>query len=506
MKKIIKITLLTVIALSFSNCSEDILTNDGVTGNSQQTQQITTAQLADGASTNPDIPAAFITGIYSQMISTGTGGSSSQTDFGQKGYDIMLDMLCGDMALSQSDYRWYNSIANFQTSLDFTFGRNRMAWRYYYRLIRSSNNVIASLGGNDNIPESSDNKYAMGQAKTLRAYCYFYLTQIYQKEYNSSEMILPLYTEVAAKNVPKSSALEIYDFMEKDLTEAISLLNGFNRIAKNVVNQDISKAFLAFVLGAKGGRDSEVASLTQQIIDSGNYTMLAESELVAAEGGINGFDDVSVSSWMWGIDIIPTNGLGLVSWWGQVDAWSYSYGWAGDYKAMDVGLYNQIPANDARKAQFFGDETSGRFLQPLNKFRASDEIGSAPRPITSDYVYMRIEEMYLLNAESHARSGNDAAAKISLKALMERRLPDASYVDGLSGQGLKTEIYLQTRIELWGEGKSFLAMKRNKVSVTRGSNHIFEAGVTIPYNDERMQFEIPQDEIQNNPFLSEQNQ
>lgn len=507
MKKIIKITLLAVATVvSFTSCSEDILTNDGVSGSSQPTQRITTAQLTDGASTNPDIPAAFITGIYSQMINTGTGGSTSQTDFGQKGYDIMLDMLSGDMALSQSDYRWYNSVANFQTSLDFTFGRNRMAWRYYYRLIRSSNNVIASLGGNDNVPESEDNKYAMGQAKTLRAYCYFYLTQIYQKEYVASEMILPLYTQVEAANLPKSSAQEVYDFIEKDLSDAILLLNGFNRSAKNQVNQDIARAFMALTLGAKGGRDAEVASLTQQVISSGNYTMLSQAELVADVGGINGFDDVNSTSWMWGIDIVPTNGLGLVSWWGQIDAWSYSYGWAGDYKAMDVDLYNQIDANDTRKAQFLGDASSGRFLQPLFKFRASDAIGSAPRPITSDYVYMRVEEMYLLNAEANARAGNDAAARTSLKALMERRVPNASYIDGLSGQALKDEVYLQTRVELWGEGKSFLAMKRNKASVTRGANHIFEAGVTIPYNDERMQFEIPQDEIQNNPFLSEQNQ
>ncbi len=511
MKKIIKITLLSTI-IALSSCSEDILRNDGVTGDSQPTQQITTAQLTDGAVTNPNIPAAFITGIYSQMISTGTGGSNSQVDFGQKAYDIMLDMLSGDMALSQSDYRWYNRVANLQVPTDFTTGENRMAWRYYYRLIRSANNVVASLGGNDNVPETDANKYAMGQAKTLRAYCYFYLTQIYQKEYNASEMILPLYKEVAAANVPKSSAQEVYEFMEKDLDDAISLLNGFTRSAKNEVNIDIARAFKAYVLGAKGGSDAEVASLTQAIITSGNYSILDESALVASDdatqplGFVNGFNDVSSPSWMWGIDIVPTNGLGLVSWWGQVDAWSYSYGWAGDYKAMDIGLYNQIPANDVRKGQFLGDATSGRFLQPLYKFRASNAIGSAPRPITSDYVYMRVEEMYLLNAEANAKAGNDAAARTSLKALMEKRVPNASYVDGLSGQALQDEIYLQTRIELWGEGKSFLAMKRNKASITRGANHIFEAGVTIPYNDERMQFEIPQDEIQNNPFLSEQNQ
>lgn len=506
MKKIIKLTLLGVFVAIVYSCNDDIIRNDGVTGSSQPTEFITDAQLSDGSITNPDITAAFVNGVYSQMITTGIGGSNSQTDFGQKANDIFTDMLSGDMALSQSNYGWYNSVADFRTSLDFTFGRNRIVWRYYYRIIRSANTIISTLGGNDNIPETDENKFSMGQAKTLRAYAYFYLTQFFQKEYVASEMILPIYIASTGSNVGKSSAQEVYELMEKDLTEAISLLNGFNRYAKNEINQDIAKAFLAYVLGAKGGRDAEIATLTQEIISTGNYTMLSSNEVVATSGGVNGFNDVNSPSWMWGIDIVPSNGLGLVSWWGQIDAWSYSYGWAGDYKAMDDILYNAIPANDIRKGQFYGNSTSGRYLQPLYKFKASDAIGSAPRPITSDYVYMRIEEMYLLNAEANARAGNDGAARASLKALMERRLPDASYLNGLSGQALKNEIYLQTRIELWGEGKSFLAMKRNKATVIRGSNHVFSAGVSVPYNDERMQFEIPLDEIQNNPFLSDQNQ
>ena len=209
---------------------------------------------------------------------------------------------------------------------------------------------------------------------------------------------------------------------------------------------------------------------------------------------------------MWGVDLTPTIGLGLVSWWGQVDSYSYSYAWVGDYKAIDKALYDQIPANDVRKAQFFGNDASGRYLQPLFKFRATDVIGGTSTTTVADYVFMRIEEMYLLNAEANARAGNEGAARTSLKALVSRRVPDASFIDGLSGAQLLNQIYLQTRIELWGEGKSFLAMKRNKATTTRGTNHLSFVGEAIPYNDERMQFEIPLDEIQNNPFLSNQNQ
>lgn len=502
MKNLLKQTLaVALIAMSFS-CSDEFLDNSGVAGESQPTASFTSAQAEQATLTNTDIPAAFVNGIYAQMIQTGSGGTDlNHDDFGQKGYDIYGDMLCGDMALSVSTYGWYRAdITEFQAPLDFTRGRNRMVWRYYYRIVRSANNVIQSLGGNDAVPALDENKYAMGQAKALRAHSYFYLSQYFQKEYVANEPILPLYVDPVSENLPKSTAEQVYNQMEADLTDAITLLDGFNRSAKNQVDQNVARMIYAYVLGAKGNRWQDVADLTQDVINSTSNTMLNPGDVT------NGFADVNNNSWMWGIDITENNGLDLVSWWGQVDAWSYSYAWAGDYKVIDASLFAAIPNNDVRKAQFFNNPSNGRHLQPLFKFYASGTIGGASQTVTADYVYMRVEEAYLLNAEANARIPNEAAARTSLKALLDLRVPSSAYVDSLTGQALLDEIYLQTRIELWGEGKSYLAMKRNQATVTRGANHLSFVGVPIPYNDERMQFEIPQDELQNNPFLSDQNQ
>ncbi len=483
------------------SCSDDLLDNDGIAGKSQPISSLTSVAAEDAALTNEDVPVAFVNGIYSLMIQTRTGGSRGHDDFGHKAYDLFSDFLSGDMALSVSTYGWYrSSITEFQTPQDFTFYDNEQVWRYYYRIVRSANNVIENLGGNDVVPPLENNKYAMGQAKAMRAHSYFYLAQYFQKEYVGSEPILPLYIDPITKNLAKSTAEEVYAQMEKDLTEAISLLEGFNRTAKNQVNQDVAKMMLAYVLGAKGGRDVAVAQYTQEVIDAGNHTVLPSTEVT------NGFNDVNVSSWVWGIDITENNSLGLVSWWGQVDARSYSYGWFGDYKVIDQSLFDAIPSDDVRKAQFYDSSSSGRHLQPFYKFYGSETWGGESSVTTADYVYMRIEEAYLLNAESNARAGNEVAARMSLKALVENRVPDASYIDGLSGQALLDEIYLQTRIELWGEGKSYLAMKRNKATITRGSNHLSFVGVPIPYNDERLTFEISQNELQNNPFINGQNQ
>ncbi len=504
MKNIIKISFVLIAISLLYSCADELLDNSGESGVSQPTTNLTQSQLEFGTRTNPAIPAAFVSGIYAQMIETfGTNGS--QTDIGQKGQDIYSDIVSGDIALSSSNFRWYNRIAQLDVTENFIRGENDIIWSYYYRIIRSANTVIVSLGGNDAIPSTDALKHSMGQAKALRAYAYFYLTQFFQKEYNPSEAILPM-PIVPGDNLEKSTAQEVYDLMEDDLTDAISLLDGFNRTAKSELNKEVAQVLYAYVLGARGTDYSKMATMTQNVIN-GSHTIKPSNDLT------DGWNDVTDNSWLWGIDITPVNGLGLVSWWGQMDAFSFSYAWAGDFKAMDQALFDKISDDDARKAQFFDDATSGRHLQPLSKFywsaesQATSAFGSGPNPgVTADYVYMRVEEAYLLNAEANARSGNEGAARTSLKALMTNRIPDASYVDGLSGQALLDEIYLQTRIELWGEGKSYLAMKRNKATVTRSGNHIFLPNESMSYNEERMTFEIPRSEIQDNPFVNDQNQ
>lgn len=165
-------------------------------------------------------------------------------------------------------------------------------------------------------------------------------------------------------------------------------------------------------------------------------------------------------------------------------------------------LYDAIRADDIRKNQFASPTAASLKLQPINKFFDPARKAGGQRQVTTDLLYMRSDEFYLMNAEAKARLGQDGPAREALTKYLTPRITDVSYLSNLAGQALLNEIYLQTRIELWGEGKTYLAMKRNKATVTRGSNHLFEAGNSIPYNDDRMDFEIPQAEVLNNPNLN----
>ena len=485
--KIKNYLMYAIAALAFTSCSDEFL-------ETEPTEFVSATQIAEYSETNPDLQAANISGIYSLMYQTGTGGTTRHDDFGQKGYDIYGDMLSSDMVLAGLTYGWYSYISQMTATTDFTTNAAYQVWRYYYRIAFSANTVIQGLGGNDAVPETDQGKYFMGQAKAMRGYAYFYLAQYYARGYNPSEPILPIYPDNDTEAQPLSTTQEVYDFIVSDLTDAVELLDGYSRTGKQEVNKYVAEGLLAYTYAAMGNYD-EVVTLTEDVITNGGFTLMSEEEV------LGGFNDASTSGWMWGVDLTTDQGLDLVSWWGQVDLYTYSYAWAGDPKTIDSGLYSSIPDNDVRKGQFIDAYGDGD-LYPIGKFYdPAKEIGGQ-RNVITDYVYMRVAEMYLLHAEASAMTGDEAGAREALSTVPSMRLDDVSYIDGLSGGDLEDEIYLQTRIELWGEGKSYLAMKRLQATITRGDNHLSNAGESISYDDPRLTFPIPQSEVQNNPNIN----
>lgn len=510
------IALILVLGLGVA-CTEDFLETDS-------TQFISADRMEKVGPYNPGTFNGLVRGIYSLMIQTGTGGTDlNHDDFGQKSYDIYLDLLSSDMVLAGYNYGWYSDVAKMASTIDNTDLDNYKPWRYYYRIIYAANSVIDGLGGNDATLETEEENWQMGQAKAIRAHSYFYLASMFAESYDQGIEILPIYTSLDQEAQPLSTAADVWKQIKDDLEKSVELLDGFNRGSEmHSVNADVANGLLAYTYLTLGeyGKAADAANAALS-----NYSIIPLDKVAGgstiARNAYSYFDGDG-ADWMWGFDLTLDQGLDLVSWWGQVDLFTYSYAWAGDPKSMDIGLYGSMPAGDVRKGQFL-DPWSEGILYPLNKFYAEGRNIGGQREVTSDYVYMRVEEMYLIKAEAEAFNNQDGAARETLKALLVERIgptmvPDPdnegemmvgataednlAYINDLSGQALKDEIYKQWRIEMWGEGKSYLAMKRNKATIVREGHQDFD-GVPIPYNDDRLTFEIPYQELQDNPFISQ---
>lgn len=443
--------------------------------------------------------------IYAMLYKPKGVTGNQHNDLGQKGVDIWLDLLSSDMALSSNSYGWYQNTANLVATVDYRSQENIVIRNYYTNIIHASNAIIEALTPFGSTPTDNERRWALGQALALRAHSYFYLAQCFQEEYNATETIFPLYDGAQYDGTPVQM-VTIYNLIRSDLQIAITLLNNYTRPSKLNIDKKVAQGVLAYVYAAIGNY-TQAKVVAEDIINTSGYPLTTTGQL-AFPGDGSGFNDLNTASWMWGVDITTEMEHQLINWWGQMDYYTFSYAWAGDRKSINDLLLASIPATDIRKTQFGSTGTTNRM--PINKFFDPGRTAGGQKIITTDYIFMRVDEIYLLGAEAAAKSGDEVTAKNRLKQLLTIRLSGGAteadaYVNPLSGQALKDAIYLQTKIEMWGEGKSYLAMKRNQATVTRGTNHVFRAGQSFVHNSDELTFEYGSQLEYNPPILESLN-
>ena len=110
-----------------------------------------------------------------------------------------------------------------------------------------------------------------------------------------------------------------------------------------------------------------------------------------------------------------------------------------------------------------------------------------------------------MKAEAQAQLANEAGAKATLNKLLAARTKTGATpltVDtypSMAGLTALQMVYLQTRIELWGEGgREYYNNKRWNIPVDRTSSKNHLSKVTYPVS--KMTLEIPEGEILYNPL------
>ena len=177
---------------------------------------------------------------------------------------------------------------------------------------------------------------------------------------------------------------------------------------------------------------------------------------------------------MWGAEIITDQTGGYASFFSHMDP-EASYG-DGARKQISKELYNQMGEEDTRRAWWDPDDAKNEsFGYQQSKFKFKDVA-----TWTGDYIWMRVEEMYLIAAEAYCRMGGEANEKTAreyLGDLMAKRDEHFS-TEGLTGSEigaltttytntLLDEILLQRRIELWGEAGRVFDIRRLKQGFKR---------------------------------------
>lgn len=129
-----------------------------------------------------------------------------------------------------------------------------------------------------------------------------------------------------------------------------------------------------------------------------------------------------------------------------------------------------------------------------------------------DVIYMRSSEMYLIEAEAEAMMNDVTGAQTALKPLAEERDSDFDVTVFDTKEKLMDQIKLQRRVELYGEGFSWLDHIRwdEGIDLTNSgaAEVLYQAGFKQdkPSLNDAWIWKIPQREIDANPNLTEADQ
>ncbi|MHC0447371.1 RagB/SusD family nutrient uptake outer membrane protein [Flavobacterium sp. 3-218] len=425
---------------------------------------------------------------YEDQSQGGLGGLMEQTDIA--GDDVVFPITNG----------WFLTIYNWSAMNNENSAEIRFAYRTYYRIIRNANTIInatdSAIGSDD------DKKVVKGQALLYRAFCNYQLVQLFGKRYESgsvnSQLGVPIILTVGNDKFPRSTVEEVYAQINKDLDEANVLLAGYTKPNNSHLDLAVAQGLKARVALTQG--NWSIAA------DYANKARTGKTLMPVAEYGL-GFNDYNNREWMWGSHINEVQTAYFANFGAYMSRNFSSTVIRSCPKAINSKLYDLIPSTDVRSTIFdkTGKHTALGLPSNFAKFPYTSQkfLAVSAGDSRCDVPYMRVAEMYLIEAESKARLGNADAATVLFE--FEKTRNPSYTLSTNSGQALVDEILLQRRIELWGEGFRFYDLKRTNSPLDRtNSNHdlgITNGVVAVAPSDKRWQWLIPKVEIDANPLV-----
>lgn len=507
----------------------------------------TSDQIAD----SPFAADGMLASMPIKMI-TNYVNAGDHFDFGYPGIIGAMDRMAGEVfpvsgnlpGGNQYYDRWQPWLYPTKSSgLSPTGYAVSFFYNNYYEFIKTANDVIGTVGDNE------ANKELRGVAKTFRALFYLDLARLYdplpakapkRPSYESDlkkveGLTVPKVTEETPfetlKNNPRVPRQDMFKFILSDLKDAEECLKDYRPATKNLPSLAVVYGLTARAYLWLGGFEQtyeglltgesayrEAAKYARMAIDASGCTIMTEAQYLDP---LSGFNTVN-AAWMWAMiqstDTVLNN---LLSWTAHMSPeaiWGYGYG---AQPGISIFSYNRMAKDDFRRKMFVGPErdysaiapytslTEEEFatIAPCTSFKFHTAGGEKNNYTTGNVTsipLMRIEEMYLIEAEAVAHY-DEGSGKTLLVDFMKTR--SASYTVP-AGVTLIDEVIFQKRIELWGEGLVWADMKRLNMSVRNGdagSNAPSGAKVTTDGRAPWWNCAIPQSAAAQNTVLLETN-
>ena len=489
MKKINKIFLYAGVAMgtaALTGCIDETYPM-GSTATEEQVQQ------------SPAATEALVMGIPAKSISLWS--EDWHSFFGIPAHMIVRDNLTGDYCQNGDGigYGWHFAYWAQNKAMDENKLKTQFTWNYHYALLLSINQVVGAVD-----PANATDAQLGYRAAALgyRAMVYLDMARMYEflpndKFTTNAEgadivgLTVPWVTDkttpAEATNNPRVPHAEMSNLILADLDEAEQNI-GFLPSTQGGTLPD-----KACIYGLK----ARLYMWNEDYANAEKYARLAieaspvkpytEARALSVTNGYNTASDFMWCGQQTAESRSVTSGIiNFVSWVSNQTLFGYSGPGAALYICIDKKMYERISDTDWRKKQwlapagsplratatvpavegdnllsYYPDYTSLKF-RPAEGNAEDHKTGAA-----SAVPYMRVEEMYFIEAEAAAHQDVTRGQQLINQFMKQHRDPAYNCTLG-DKDALVEEIVFQKRVELWGEGQTFFDIKRLNMSVTRG--------------------------------------
>lgn len=388
------------------------------------------------------------------------------------GYNLFTG-LAGDDLSYTGTLSDYSEIENnsIQTKNNYVYNN---LWKWGYDYIYQSNACIEGLTATTSLSASQKNRL-MGELKFIRALLYFHLVNLF------GDIPMETTTDYQVNSImPRTHQDSIYNQIISDLKDAETRLpEDYFNTDRTRANKYTASALLARVYLSK----KQYAAAKEEsniVINCGWYSMqnIADVFLRSSNETIFQFYPIGSSSTYNSVDgttFIPTTSASSKP----------------NY-ILNNRLLQSFSSEDLRKVSWLNSKTVNgiTYTYPYKyKVRTSSNI-------TEYNIFLRLAEMYLINAEANYYIGNYSDAVNDLNIIRNRA--GLSNIIYTSQTDILREIINENRWEFFAEcGHRWTDLKRwglmDEVLSSEKEN----------YTSTDSLFPIPWSEIQLNPFLTQ---
>jgi hypothetical protein len=352
-------------------------------------------------------------------------------------------------------------------------------WSTCYKYIYQANAIIEGLEASTGVTQATKQRL-IGEAKFIRAFCYFYLVNLF------GDVPIIRSTDYRSNaNKARDIQPDVYNFIIEELKSAANLLSeeyvgGNNTLSSERVrpNKWTATALLARAYLHVGNWSEAELESTKVISANSVYTISPNPSTVFLKNSREAIWQLMATAPL--RNSYPGSLLILT---GTPSAVS-----------LRPELVNSFQNSDNRKQAWINSITVG---SQAYFFPHKYKVGQNSTTVTEYTMILRLSEQYLIRAEARARQSNFSEANSDLNTIRTRA--------GLTSLSITTtpelldSINSERKLELFTEvGDRWLNLKRTNtantvLSIVKGNN----------WNTTDQLYPIPQTEILRNPNLTQ---